>query len=258
MTDKYIRDLRHGSAILIEKNTDKLVAVFYIEDFDNNHDKMRIACDKKWDDLLIQENIPKVKLEQKNFVQNVKQERAYNGFFKMDLLKFDQTRFNGEVMNDVVREVFIRKPVVFLSLFDPKNKVHLFTKQVRVGAIVSEESDTDMVIEPIAGIIDDGETALEAAVREAKEETGIDINIESIKVIQKGFTTPGGSSEFAYFATGLFNSEKYTPQTGGLEGEQEDISTSIVSHKQALEMIKNGEINSLSASFGVYWHSVHS
>ncbi len=194
----------------------------------------------------------------KSMVNNVQSESAYNGFFKMDKVTFDQTKFNGEKMENVTREVFKRNPVVFLSLFDPKTKMHLITEQVRIGAIVSDQVDSPLVLEPIAGIIDQGETPLDAAVREAKEETGVDVDINSIKIIQEGFTTPGGSSEYAYFATGLFDSTQYVPQEGGVEGEQEDIRSHLITHEKAMEMIFSGKVNALSTAFGIYWHNSHS
>lgn len=191
-------------------------------------------------------------------ISNVRRERISNGFFKMDKLTFDQARFNGSEMKDVVREVFIRNPVVFLSLYDPNKNVFLFVEQVRVGAIVSEVTSQDTVLEPIAGIIDDGETPLDAAIREAKEETGLDVDVDSITIIQEGFTSPGGSSEYAYFATGLFDSTQYTPQFGGVDGEQEDIRTHLINADDAFDMVANGSINSMSGALGVYWHKIHS
>ena len=183
-------------------------------------------------------------------------DRVYNGFFKIDKVIFNQKRFNGSMMNDVVREVFIRKPVVFLSLFDPLLNKFLFVEQVRVGAMIND-FEHPCVLEPIAGIIDEGETALDAAIREAKEETGLVVDIDSIKIIQSGYTTPGGSNEFAYYATGIFDSSTYEEQDGGVEGEMEDIRSHLIDGNEALDMIENGEINSLSGAFGVYWHKVH-
>lgn len=191
-------------------------------------------------------------------IHNLQQERVFNGFFKMDKLTFDQDRFNGEQMKGVVREVFIRQPVVFLSLYDPKANKFLFTEQVRVGAIVSDMTNSETVLEPIAGIIDEGENALEAAVREAKEETGVDVDVSTITIVQQGFTTPGGSSEYAFYATGIFDSSNYEECDGGVEGEQEDICTHLIDGDKALDLIADGTINSLSGSFGILWHKVYS
>lgn len=191
-------------------------------------------------------------------INNLKQERISNGFFKMDKITFDQTCFDGRQMKGVVREVFIRNPVVFLSLYDPQADVFLFVEQVRVGAIVSNQTMFPTVLEPIAGIIDDGEEPLVAAIREAKEETGLDVDVESISIIQEGFTSPGGSSEYAYYATGLFDSSKYQVQTGGVEGEAEDIQTHLIKSEDAMAMIANGQINSMSSAVGVYWHKIYS
>ncbi len=254
----YERDIRSGSAILIDRRKDKVVATFLIEHY-KDFEEMRSACNNKWDELDAIERKKEMKPEEKNLVTGLELSRAYDGFFKMDVAKFDQKRFNGESMNGVVREVFLRKPVVFLSLFDKEEHVHLMTEQVRIGAIATDVVSGTTVIEPIAGIIDEGETPLEAAIREAKEETGIDIDLSSIKIVQKGFTTPGGSSEYAYFATGLFDSTKYTPKTGGVEGEQEDILTHLIPHHQAVNIMNNDDFDtSLSFGFAVMWHATNS
>lgn len=182
--------------------------------------------------------------------------RAYNGFFKMDKVVFDQERFDGIVMKDVTREVFIRKPVVFLALYDPKLDKHLFVEQVRVGAIVNTP-ESPLVLEPVAGIIDEGEEPIEAAIREAQEEAGVDVDLDTLAVVQEGYTSPGGSSEYAYFVTGEFDSSNYKEQIGGVEGEDEDVRSHLIDSDTAMDMIANGQINSLSGAFGVYWHKAH-
>lgn len=182
--------------------------------------------------------------------------RAYNGFFKMDKVVFDQERFDGSVMKDVTREVFIRKPIVFLALYDPKLDKHLFVEQVRVGAIVNTP-ESPLVLEPVAGIIDDGENPIEAAIREAQEEAGVDADLDTLAVVQEGYTSPGGSSEYAYFVTGEFDSSNYKEQIGGVDGENEDVRSHLIDSDTAMDMIANGQINSLSGAFGVYWHKSH-
>ncbi len=184
--------------------------------------------------------------------------KVYNGFFKMAKITFDQKRFDGSVMKNVVREVFLRNPVVFLSLYDPKTDLHLFVKQIRVGAVADNKALSPLVLEPIAGIIENDEDPIETAIREAKEEAGIDVDVESLKIVQKGYVSPGGSNEFAYFITGKFDSTTYTPQIGGVEGEQEDVQSLLINTPDALTQIEEGTINSLSAAFGICWHVAHS
>lgn len=189
-------------------------------------------------------------------ISNIQRIRVYDGFFKMDKFIFNQARFDGITeMVAVTREVLVRNPVVFLSLFDPATGQYLMTEQVRVGAIANDTASC-CVMEPIAGIIDDGETPLQAAVREAKEESNIDIDIDSISIMWEGYTSSGGSSEYAYFATGLFDSSNYTPSLGGVAGEQEDIRTHLLTVEQLMSLPQ--DTGSMTAGFGMLWHQLNS
>ena len=182
---------------------------------------------------------------------------VYRGFFTVKSVTFDQERYDGTIMENVKREVFTRDPVVILALYDKKHDKHLFVEQVRVGAI-ENNPDKPSVFEPVAGIIDQDETPIQAAIREAKEETGVLNSVQALKIVHEGYTSPGGSSEYAYFVTGNFDSSTYKEQIGGMEGEQEDIRSHLIDTETAMKMIENGEINSLTGAFGVYWHKVHS
>lgn len=53
----YSRDLRSGSAILIDKRNDEVVATFVVDNY-NSFDEMRTACNKKWDELDIADRKP--------------------------------------------------------------------------------------------------------------------------------------------------------------------------------------------------------
>lgn len=187
-----------------------------------------------------------------------KTERLHDGFFKLDRVTFDQQKFDGSMMHNVQREVLVRPPVVFLSLYDAVADKMLFVEQCRVGALVRDHTNS-LVLEPIAGIIDRSDKSpIDSAIRECSEEAGLVVDKGSLKIIHQGYTSSGGTSEYAYFVTGLFDSSNYVEQVGGVEGEQEDIRTKLICMEDALHMVETGKINSMSGAFGVYWHKVNS
>jgi ADP-ribose pyrophosphatase len=179
--------------------------------------------------------------------------RVYDGFFKLSKVIFSHKTFNGEILEDVNREVFERNPVVFFNLYDPIEKRALFVKQLRIGAI-SVNPEKPYVIEPVAGIIEKNQTPIEAALREAKEESGVTtIDLDSVKVVSEGFTSAGGSNEYGYNIIGHFDSSTFVDGKFGLESEKEDVWAFTLSIEEAIAMVKNGEINSISAITAIYY-----
>ena len=65
---------------------------------------------------------------------------------------------------------------VIVLPYDPVNDRILLVKQFRTGPYVKGDANP-WVLEPIAGLIDVGETPVEAGLREAKEEAHLEINI---------------------------------------------------------------------------------
>jgi ADP-ribose pyrophosphatase len=155
-------------------------------------------------------------------------ERVYNGFLPIIKLVFDQVKFNGSSFKDVQREVLERNThVFFLTLFDPNTKQLLLVKQIRSGAIVDNQ-DKPFTIEPIAGMVDKGETPIAAAIREAKEEADIDLVEGDLELLKSCYMSPGISNEYAHFYFAKFDSSTYKTGAFGEDCESEDIQTMLV------------------------------
>jgi ADP-ribose pyrophosphatase len=156
-------------------------------------------------------------------------ERISKGFLSVFKLTFNQTTFKKDVLKNVQREVLYRnRPVVFLTLIDKVNKKALFVKQVRSSAIIDNPSNP-YVIEPIAGVVDEGQTPMEAAIREAKEEANINIKESDLISMGECYLSPGVSNEYAYFYSADFDSSVYKTGVFGLASENEDIQTLLLS-----------------------------
>ena len=144
--------------------------------------------------------------------------------------------------------------------YDPIRDLLVLIEQFRVGAFIAGREPglsgafSPWLIEIVAGIIDQGQTAEEVARREAIEEAGCKIShIERIGII---LTSPGGSSETVEFYLGL----THAPETGGIHGlddEHEDIRVIVTSPEEVYAWIDTGRIVNGPALVGLQWFRVH-
>ena len=125
------------------------------------------------------------------------------------------------------REIIEHKGAVAIIAITKENKVVL-VKQFR-KAIEQE------IYELPAGKIEIGETPLDCAYRELKEETGYSAN--SMKLIHKYYPTPGFSNQlvFIYLAKDLIPGEKQLEEDEFLEVYEVDLET-------AYKMVYENEI----------------
>ena len=111
-----------------------------------------------------------------------------------------------------------------------------------------------MVIRIIAGMFDANETAVEVAIREAKEEADLTLNEDDLVPIMEYLSSPGGMSERIHLYLAHFDSN--TVKSGsvyGLPKENEDILLHLVSRTKALELLTQGKITNAATVIGLQW-----
>lgn len=178
-----------------------------------------------------------------------KKEVAYAGFFRLEKYWLTHTLYNGGWSEQVCRELFVRGRCVAVLLYDPHADTVVLIEQFRVGAILNPEKA--WLIEIVAGAIEDGETAVEVAHREALEEAGC--VIQDLRVISEFYTTPGGAAELITLFCGKVDSTKIVEGVHGLAEEQEDILVSCVDFAEAYRMVENNEIDSAIPILAIQW-----
>ena len=68
-------------------------------------------------------------------VEIVADESAYDGFFKLKVLKLKQRLFEGGWSNVFIRELCIRGDAVGVLLYDPQLQKFALIEQFRIGVI---------------------------------------------------------------------------------------------------------------------------
>ncbi|MCX7068029.1 MAG: NUDIX domain-containing protein [Methylococcales bacterium] len=178
-----------------------------------------------------------------------KKEVAYAGFFRLEKYWLTHTLYNGGWSEEICRELFVRGRCVAVLLYDPHADKVVLIEQFRVGAILNPNKA--WLIEIVAGAIEEGETAVEVAHREALEEAGC--IIQELRVISEFYTTPGGAAERITLFCGKVDSTKIVEGVHGLTEEQEDILVRTVDFSEAYRMVESNEIDSAIPILAIQW-----
>lgn len=174
----------------------------------------------------------------------------WGGFFKMEQATLTHRRFDGIMSEPLQREVFHGVDAALVLPYDPVLDQVLLVEQFRVGPYMREDANP-WILEPVAGIVDAGESPEAAAARETVEEAGLaDVGLRKMFSF---YPSPGNITDHFYCYLGLADLSQVTILRGGLESEAEDLRLHILDREAALELIETGEINAGPLITMLYW-----
>jgi len=156
--------------------------------------------------------------------------------YRLQLISFEKPDNEGEFHN-VEKEVYYRPDTVAVLPVDKTAQKILLIKQFRVATFLNG-NDTGYLVEVCAGVIDEDETPEQTAIREAKEETGYEI--ENLIKVGSAYTSPGGVTEFQHLYLADYNSDSQHAKFWGLKEEGESIELIELSFDDARERLKSG------------------
>lgn len=172
----------------------------------------------------------------------------HEGFLGVYRYEFEVEKHQGGIRR-ISWELMERGNAVAVLAHDPKRSEVVLTNEFRPGVLVAGEyAYRDYLV---AGTIDDGETALDAAMREMREETGL--LLQDPMLIHSGaYVSSGGTSEKISLVYGVVD----TSRAAGVHGnaaEDEDILTVVVPAKAFVERVRSGDIIDLKTLVAGYW-----
>ncbi len=181
-------------------------------------------------------------------VEILDRQRVYDAFFKLDVLQLRHQRFAGDWTPVLKRELFVQRPAVAVLPYDAVQDVVVLVEQFRTGCL--DLPGDPWLVEAVAGIVETGETPEAVAIRETREETGLELG--RLVLACSYHASPGGTSERVH----VFVGEIAAPPSGGTYGmahEGEDIRTHVVPALTAFEMVADGRVVAANGVVPLLW-----
>jgi ADP-ribose pyrophosphatase len=172
----------------------------------------------------------------------------HEGFLRVYRYETEVERQQGGVRR-LSWEVMERGNAFAVPGHDPMRNEVVLANEFRPGALAA--GDYPYRDNLVAGKIEDGETALEAAVREMQEEAGLVLS-DPVLIHSSAYVSPGGTSEKISLVYGIVD----TRSAGGVHGsaaEHEDILSVVVPSKLFIERVRTGDIDDLKTLVAGYW-----
>ena len=108
--------------------------------------------------------------------------------------------------------------------------------------------------EPVAGMVDPGESPEEAAHREAMEEAHL--TLAALEPAGRAYSSSGSSTEFLHLFVGIAELTT-TIEDGGVDTEGEDIRSRILAFSELMDMVDRHEIKDMPLLALANWLARH-
>ena len=184
-------------------------------------------------------NLPKSDERNRTHALSHAKRVVYKGFFSVEEHDLSYRKFNNQQSSILTRSALISSDAVIVLPYDPVNDRILLIEQFRAGPYVKGD-ENPWVLEPIAGLIDEGETPESAGIREAQEEAHLEI--KRLELVARSYPSPGISTEFFHQYIGIVELLDSSDLIAGLSSENEDIRSHIFEYEQFFEMIESGKV----------------
>lgn len=181
-------------------------------------------------------------------VEVIAKEPLYQGYTRLDRYRLRHDLYAGGLGQEVSREILERGHAAALLLYDPKAEKAVMIEQFRPGAYAAGWQP--WLLEIVAGIIEDGETAEDVCRREAEEEAGV--TVDDLFRVQGWLATPGVCTESIELWVGRADSTK-AGGVHGLEHEGEDIRVVVLGLDDLRTLLDRGALTNATTVIAVQW-----
>lgn len=177
-------------------------------------------------------------------------QRPYEKFFAVEEYQTRFRRFDGSCSDSGARAVFNVGDAVTVLPYDPARDMVMLIEQFRIGAYAQGDPQP-WLLEPVAGIVDAGESYEDTAYREAREEAHVELS--ALHKVAGYYPSPGGVAQYLVSYIGITSLEDDRNTVGGLDSEGENIRNLLVPCDQLVGMLNSGELVNAPMILSVQW-----
>lgn len=180
----------------------------------------------------------------------------YEGFHRVEEWHLDHPRFDGTRSDRMQRAISHVTDAATVLPWDPARDRVLLVEQIRVGALAKGDP-LPWMLEPVAGLIDAGETPETTALREMEEEAALRLSPEALHFVGRYYPSPGGLAQVIHSYVALCDLPDGAEGLHGLDEEHEDIRAHVVPRGVLAGMVESGEAANAPLILSSLWLSVH-
>lgn len=186
--------------------------------------------------------------KQKRKVDLIEKRTVFDGYFQIHRYRLKFSLHQGGMSQAIDREVFERGQVAAVLPVDPVRDQVVLIEQFRIGPYAVGWDP--WLLEGVAGIIEDGESPEDVAIREAREEAGCEI--KELVPMMRYLSSPGACTETVALYCGRVDASG-AGGVHGLDEEHEDIKVIVYDIDEALDMLRGGEIVNGKTIIALQW-----
>lgn len=164
---------------------------------------------------------------------------VWGGFFTVEEHEVTVPALADGAPHRMRRQVFVTADAALVLPWDPARERVLLIEQFR-PAPLARHDPAPWMLEPVAGLIDAGETPEQTARRETAEEAGV--TPHDLIPMTRHYASPGACTDFFHCFLGLCDLPDGVAGHHGLAEESEDIRTHLLTFDAAMALLDAGAL----------------
>lgn len=186
----------------------------------------------------------------KDKVKVISKECLYDRYIKLLTYDIDVPSLNPEkkFMRLKNRDLVKTHDSVHVLLYSPQIDAIVFCEEFRMGVYFNDNQQNPFILQCVAGTMEKGDTPEQTAIKEVREETGLEVN--QLDLIADVYKSPGILTEKSY----LFYAQLKAIPESGLHGlGDEEIKTHIISRKKVYQMMDDFKFVDSATLLALNW-----